>query len=163
MDDLLPKNFSRMENQETLVFQSGSILFAEGEDSHFLYLIKRGKVLLVKEKNKSLKKVDVLGPQEIIGLNSLVKDCLHENTAFSIGQVEVVKIKKTEIKAVLSKCSPWVFNLIKTIGERLEKTNKLMIEHNILEDEKYLNNDSLKLNEADFFFLLSDYREKMEE
>jgi hypothetical protein len=36
-----------------------------------------------------------------------------------------------------------------------------MIEHNILEDEKYLNNDSLKLNEADFFFLLSDYREKM--
>jgi CRP-like cAMP-binding protein len=152
-----------MGNEDKLVFQSGSILFAEGEKSHFLYLIKRGKVLLVKENNKSLKKVDTLGPQEIIGLTSLVKDCLHENTAFSIGQVEVIKIKKTEIKAVLSKCAPWVFNLIKTISERLEKTNKLMTEHNILEEEKFLDNDSLELNEADFFFLLSDYREKMEE
>jgi hypothetical protein len=53
--------------------------------------------------------------------------------------------------------------LIKTISERLEKTNKLMTEHNILEEEKFLDNDSLELNEADFFFLLSDYREKMEE
>ena len=102
MEDIFQKN----SNQDKLIFPNQSILFAEGEQSNFLYIIKEGVVLLLKNKNKKLKKMEILGPQDIIGLNSLIKDSLHENTALTLSKVEVIKIKKTEIKTILSKCSP---------------------------------------------------------
>lgn len=155
MEDIFQKN----SNQDKLIFPNQSILFAEGEQSNFLYIIKEGVVLLLKNKNKKLKKMEILGPQDIIGLNSLIKDSLHENTALSLSKVEVIKIKKTEIKTILSKCSPWIFDLLKMISQRLEATYKIIIEHNI-EEDLYLDKGTYNFDESRALFLLEDYLEK---
>ena len=159
MEDIFQKNSESLLHQDKLVFPNQSILFAEGEQSNYLYIIKEGIVLLLKNENKKLKKLEVLGPQDIIGLNSLIKDCLHENTAISLSKVELMKIKKTEVNTILSKCAPWISDLLKVISQRLETTYKIINEHNI-EEDLYLDKETHNFEESRALFLLDDYLEQ---
>ena len=162
MKNLYQEDSDSLIQEGRLIFGNGDILFAEGDPSHYLYLIKSGKVLLVKEENMNLKKIEIMGKKDIIGLNSLIIDKEHEYTSVSIGRVEVIKIKKSEVKGILGKCEPWVMDLMKVICDRLNKTSEVLESHNLLEKNNFQNDESIGLTTEEIYNSLDDYRKKKE-
>ena len=160
MNNLYQEGSDNVIQEGKLIFGNGDVLFAEGDPSHYLYLIKSGKVLLVKEENMSLKKIEIMGKKDVIGLNSLIIDKDHEYTSFSIGRVEVIKIKKSEIKGILGKCEPWLMDLMKAICDRLNATIEVLKNHNLLEKNNFQDNESFGLTTEELYTSLDDYREK---
>ena len=160
MNNLFQENFEDIIQEDKLIFNNGEILFSEGSPSHFLYLIKSGKVLLAKEENEKLRKVEIMGKKDIIGLNSLIIDKDHEYTSFSIGRVEVIKIKKSEIKGILAKCEPWLMDLMKVICGRLNKTIEILENHNLLEEINFNDDDLNGLTTEELHSNLDNFREK---
>jgi len=160
MNNLFQENFEDIIQEDKLIFNNGEILFSEGSPSHFLYLIKSGKVLLAKEENEKLRKVEIMGKKDIIGLNSLIIDKDHEYTSFSIGRVEVIKIKKSEIKGILAKCEPWLIDLMKVICGRLNKTIEILENHNLLEEINFNDDDLNGLTTEELHSNLDNFREK---
>ena len=162
MNNLYQEDSDSLIEEGKLIFGNGEVLFSQGDPSHFLYLIKSGKVLLAKEENGNLRKIEIMGKKDIIGLNSLIIDKDHDYTSFSIGRVEVIKIRKSEIKGILSKCEPWLMKLMKVICSRLDKTIDVLEHHNILENINFQDDDLNNLTNEDFYSSLNEYREKKE-
>ena len=159
MNNLFQENFDDIAQEDKLIFNNGEVLFSEGDPSYFLYLIKSGKVLLAKEENGKLRKVEVMGKKDIIGLNSLIIDKDHEYSSFSLGRVEVIKIKKSEIKGILGKCEAWLMDLMKVICSRLNKTVEVLENHNLLEKINFIDEDLGGLTTEELHSSLDNYRE----
>ena len=54
------------EHEQIVKFKKNSVVFAEGEASSYLYIIKSGKIRIVKEDGKRLIPISTLGKQEFI-------------------------------------------------------------------------------------------------
>ena len=158
MNNLFQENFDDIAQEDKLIFNNGEVLFSEGDPSYFLYLIKSGKVLLAKEENGKLRKVEVMGKKDIIGLNSLIIDKDHEYSSFSLGRVEVIKIKKSEIMGILGKCEAWLMDLMKVICSRLNKTVEVLENHNLLEKINFIDEDLGGLTTEELHSSLDNYR-----
>ena len=160
MSSLYQENSDLFIQEDKLIFSNGEVLFSEGDPSHYLYLIKSGKVLIAKEEKGNIRKIETIGKKEIIGLNSLIIDKDHDHTSFSIGRVEVIKIKKSEVKGILSKCDPWLMDLMKVICDRLNKTTEILESHNLLEEINFHDDDLGGLTTEDLYLSLENYRDK---
>ena len=80
--------------------------------------------------------------------------------SFAVGRVEVIKVKKSEIQGILSKCESWLMDLMKVICDRLSKTIDILENHHLL-DIVNLNDDELNdLSVEDLYISLEDFREK---
>ena len=76
--------------------------------------------------------------------------------------MEVIKIKKSEVKGILGKCEPWVMDLMKVICDRLNKTLEVLESHNLLEKNNFQNDESIGLTTEEIYNSLDDYRKKKE-
>ena len=56
MSNLFQESSDGLLEEEKLTFGNGEVLFSEADQSNFIYLIKRGKVLLTKEEKGTLRK-----------------------------------------------------------------------------------------------------------
>jgi CRP-like cAMP-binding protein len=160
MSNLFQGSSDGLLEEEKLIFGNGNILFSEGDLSNYLYLIKKGKVLLVKEEKGHLRKIEILKNKEIIGLSSLISDKKQVYTSFAVGRVEVIKVKKSEIKGILAKCEPWLMNLMKVICDRLNKTIEILENHHLLEEINFQDDDLGGLSTEELYINLENYREE---
>ena len=160
MNNLFQENSDDISEEDKIIFNNGEVLFSQGDPSNYLYLIKKGKVLIAKEEKGTLRKIEVLAKKEIVGLNSLISDVGHEYTAFAIGRVEVVKIKKSEIKGILKKCEPWIMDLMRVICGRLNKTVEVLESHHLLEKLNFQDDELGDLSSEDLYMNLNEYRER---
>lgn len=116
-------------------FKAGEIIFAEGDYSQYLFLLKKGEIRYLKfEGNQLAIKSHHL---ENIILNE-VSVLLGEPLDFSAQAVtdcEIALVESKEIHSVLKICPDWVGQLTKSLCQRLLVTEQVLANNNISTNE----------------------------
>lgn len=137
-------------------YKRGNVLFVEGEPSTFLYIIKTGKVLLVKQEGNSLVPLTEVKSGNFIGEISVFTDETRTATAIVMDDSEIYLVKKSDIKQVVSQCPEWIDDIMQTLCERLKHTTDILREHKIMlsESESTLTSDQIN----HYMKAIDDYR-----
>jgi CRP-like cAMP-binding protein len=124
-----------MSNSQKTNFSKDEIIFVEGEVSNHLYIIKRGEVRIVKENQGRLIPITILEEKDFLGELSIFSDQPRMATAIAMGETELVAIKRTEIKSILSTLPVWINDLMHTLSDRLNALDELIKEHKIIDED----------------------------
>lgn len=112
-------------------FKAGEIIFAEGDYSQYLFLLKKGEIRYLKFEGNQL----AIKPHQVenIILNE-VSVLLGEPLDFSAQAVtdcEISLVESKEIHSVLKICPDWVGQLTKSLCQRLLVTEQVLANNNI--------------------------------
>ena len=127
-------------------YSKNDIIYAEGQGSAFLYLIEAGNVGVVFEKDQQLHLINKLGPKNFIGEVEFFSESRRLTSAVALSDVQVYCFKKADIMEVVKKCPDWVNDIMTTLGDRNYDAIKILVEHNIHDEEgdSYWNNKEKK-------------------
>src|SRR5688572_16288487 len=94
-----PKDVIRIHKKE--------VIFLEGESSKYLYIIRHGKVRLVKESGNRLISLTVLKNKEFLGEIGIFDESTMNNTAIAMEETELIKVEKKDIRNFLETSPQW--------------------------------------------------------
>lgn len=141
-------------------FKKGQVLYTEGEQSHFVYLIKSGSVSLVKENDDRLIVIAKLAKQSFVGLDSYFANESRKDTAIATEDTEAFVIKRQDLNSAMKSFPDWVRNLMKTMGERLESTMDVLRAHKIFDDSDGVSLEFQPEEEVHFKKAILEYKKK---
>ena len=111
-----------MLEQET--FQHGELIFREGEESDFAYLIAEGNIEIFKRTEKGTVLLCNMGQGELFGEMGLIGDSPRSASAAADGPVTVKKISAEAMHNLLSQSPAEVGQMLKAVMERLREGNQ---------------------------------------
>ena len=144
------------------LYQKGDVLFCEGEDPSFLYIVASGSVKLFSGDEKNFRLVKNIGEKDFFGEQALFSEEKRLLTAIVAEDSEIASVKKEDIFEVLDLCPKWMGDVIKLVGKRLRATNNAIYEHQLLDNAVV---EDLQLSPDDFAFYknqLADYKSKLD-
>lgn len=156
MNDLSREDHFR----DIVKIKKGSVLFHEGEKSSYLYIIAKGKVLLVKEDANGIHSLAIIGEKNFIGELSMFNDEKRYASAISLEETEVYMIKKSDIRKVLKECPEWVTNIMVTLTDRLRDVDELMREHRVVSSELESDFNLNNIQKKEMKDALKEYRDR---
>ena len=112
------------------------LLFKEGEDSEFIFLVKSGKLVTVKENNGRLVPTGMHKTGDFLGVSGSVNKDKYDESCFSVEKVEVVPIPVQEVKKIIDSNELWLKKIVGTIIERLDSAIDILAEHKIFDTSK---------------------------
>ena len=116
-------------------FKAGTVVFAQGKMSKYLYLVKKGEVLLLKSKGNGLDVIQICSTKEILNEVAVLTNKGNAVSAIAKTDVELVLIDQKEIISAINNSPKWIPDIFQTLCERLKLTQEMIIEHN-LDQEK---------------------------
>ena len=149
-------NISGNKVDAPIFFKAGSVIFAQGKISKYLYLVKKGEVRLVKFKGQSLVGVQLCGPKELLNEVSILTNKANELTAIAKTDIELVLIEQKDVLTVIKNSPSWIPEIFETLCKRLQQTHEMISEHNLggEKDPRLLIN---KEDEKKYLTALADY------
>lgn len=107
------------------VYNQGTILLEEGEESRDFFLIKEGIVKVFKEMNDDRVVLANIGPEEILGEMTLL-DEKDQRSATAVADTRVVcwKLNEKQFNQLMEKEEGFRNRIFRSISERLRKTNQ---------------------------------------
>jgi CRP-like cAMP-binding protein len=118
-----------------ILFKAGTVIFAQGKTSKYLYLVKKGEVRLMKMKGNSLNVIQLCGERDILNEVAVLTNRPNDLTAIAKTDVELVLVDQKEILSVINSSPKWIPDIFETLCERLKHTQDMINEHN-LDQEK---------------------------
>lgn len=106
-----------------LVLKKGQRIFAEGEASDGMYLIRKGEVLVYLEKGGTEVKLASLGSGAMIGEMSLFDKKPRSASARATADTEVTKITNDDFGKLMKQIPKWFVGLMSSLSSRLRETN----------------------------------------
>jgi CRP-like cAMP-binding protein len=111
------------------VFESGQIVFKEGEPGKEAYLIRAGYVSIHKMDGDRDIELATRGPGEIIGEMALLDHQDRSATVIAIGRLEVEIIGRTSLEEMLQHSPEPLVKIINQLLQRLRDANELAAMH----------------------------------
>lgn len=105
-------------------FQHGELVFREGEESDFAYLIVEGNIEIFKRTEKGTVLLSNLGAGELFGEMGLISDTPRSASAAADGPVVVKQISRAAIHHLLSQSPSEIVQMLKALMERLREDNQ---------------------------------------
>ncbi len=131
------KNLALGKNTESPVFfKAGTVIFAQGDNSPNLILVKRGFIRLMKSNSKNLSVFKICKDKEILNEVSVLTSQPITFSAIAKTDVELVFIEQKDILTVLKSGPNWIPEMFETLCDRLISTETIIDEHNLLAGEK---------------------------
>ncbi|MBC7713784.1 MAG: cyclic nucleotide-binding domain-containing protein [Rhizobacter sp.] len=118
-----------------IMFKTGTVIFAQGKPSKYLYLVKSGEVRLMKFKGNSLSGIQVCGEREILNEVAILTGKPNELTAIAKTDVELVLVDQKDVISVIKNSPSWIPEIFETLCERLKHTQDMIEEHNLSGDK----------------------------
>ncbi len=119
---------------DVVALKANTVIFCEGEPSTYMYIIKRGKIRIVKEDKDTLIPISLLKSQEFVGELSIFDDAPRSASAIAVEDSEVVMITKKDIRKMLASCPEWVSSILDTLCDRLKDSADILRQHHIVDD-----------------------------
>ena len=116
-------------------YKEGTVVFAQGKMSKYLYLVKKGEVNLMKAKGNGLDIIQICGAKDILNEVAVLTNKANEFTAIATTDIELVLVDHKEILSVIKNSPKWIPDIFQTLCERLRLTQEMISEHN-LDQEK---------------------------
>ncbi len=105
-------------------FKAGSIIYVEGDSGREMYIIKSGKVKILKQEGASTVVLAVLGPGSVLGELSLLDNMPRTATVQAMEDVKALEINQIVLDSTMKKLPPWFGSIIQTVVSRLRTTMK---------------------------------------
>lgn len=109
-------------NEKT--FKRGGLMFIEGETSTEMYILRSGKVRILKQEGDNTIELAVLGPGAVLGELSLLDHQPRGATGQVLEEVVATVIDEDLFVRTLARIPPWLTNIIKMVVKRLRDTMK---------------------------------------
>ncbi len=122
--------------------KKGSVLFVEGEPSTYLYIIKKGSILILRDDNNRVTPLAKIGDKQFLGEISIFTDETRTANAIVTEDSQVYLVKKSDIKKVIRDCPEWLSEIMETLCERLKHASDVLREHKITSDGQVLSLNS---------------------
>lgn len=109
----------------TLKLNKGEVLFKEGDVASSLFIIKKGQLRLYKDKGDGIVDIAILKAGEVCGeMAYFDNDSGRRNCSASpITELEYAEIAFSNFSKVIENLNPWFKTIIKTLVDRLNKSN----------------------------------------
>jgi CRP/FNR family transcriptional regulator, cyclic AMP receptor protein len=109
-------------------YEPGDIIFCEYEFGDEFYIIKEGRVRIVKIQDNKEKTLDVMGPPSIFGEMAIIEDAPRSATTIAETTVKLVVLKKQNFYELLISNPAWAMSLIKILSKRIfDQTRRIEI------------------------------------
>lgn len=121
---------------ESVEFQKGQIIFQEGDETSYFYVIRQGQVQIFtygSEGNKIVLSVAKEG--RAIGEFAMVAKKPRSATAMALTDVVLVKVSEEGYEKLLSELPSWSLSLIQELVDRLRKADDIIRKYSIQNPE----------------------------
>ena len=117
------------ENWTPFSYKKDELIYREGDNSNFIYLITKGVVKCYKlnEQGKELT-TDLYKEGDLFGYSAFAQNITFQETATAIKDVDLVCVTKSELKEVLNKNHKVALALIQLLSNNLSGTKNQLIE-----------------------------------
>jgi len=115
------KNITRRSEK---TFKRGHLMFIEGETSTEMYILRSGKVRILKQEGDSAIELAVLGPGSVLGELSLLDHQPRGATGQVVEEVVAAVVDETLFTQTLTQIPSWLTSIIKLVVKRLRDTMK---------------------------------------
>jgi len=140
-----------------IMHKAGTVIFGQGQNPKYLYIVKKGQVRLLKINGQKLNVIDVCKEKDILNKVSVITNKPTEYAAIAKTDVEIVIIDHKDIQAVIQSGPEWVPQIFETLCERLKSTQDFIEEHQLLSGEKNPDFFLSKEDEKNYFQALVEY------
>lgn len=152
------------DNGKELLFKKGEVIFEQGNNSNYIYLINKGivKCHKIDESGKELTTA-LYKEDDLFGYASLLQNIPYQESATAIENCEIVAVPKEELKEVLNKNHRVNFDLINLLSDSIteikdqllqmaygsvrKKTAATILQFAVKMNKK--NNESIKISRSD--------------
>lgn len=107
-------------------YQTGDVLFNEGESGEVMFVIQSGAVRIAKEIGGEQKVLAVLGPGEFVGEMAILNSKPRAATATVVEPTRCLVIEARMLESMVSRNSEIAIRLIKKLAKRVESANALV-------------------------------------
>ncbi|MCH7781815.1 Crp/Fnr family transcriptional regulator [candidate division KSB1 bacterium] len=107
-----------------LVFKKGETIFKEGDVGDVMYIIRSGRVEIVKNVNDEELVLATLSANSFFGEMALFGDKTRSATVRALDETHMITINKAILDLQLSRVPDWFVAIMRTLVNRLKDTNK---------------------------------------
>lgn len=112
----------------TVNVKAGKLLFKEGDEGGGLYIIRRGRVQVFRERNDLEVQLAELGPGDVLGTMTLLTGEPRTASVRALEDVEAIVMDSTAFTAGLGELPKWATVVIKDLTARLKSGNEKLVE-----------------------------------
>jgi CRP-like cAMP-binding protein len=112
----------------TVNVKAGKFLFKEGDEGGGLYIIRRGRVQVFRERNDLEVQFAELGPGDVLGTMTLLTGEPRTASVRALEDVEAIVMDSTAFTAGLGELPKWTTVVIKDLTARLKSGNEKLVE-----------------------------------
>ncbi|MCH7782624.1 cyclic nucleotide-binding domain-containing protein [candidate division KSB1 bacterium] len=105
-------------------YEDGDYICREGDVGHDMYIIKSGKVEVLKEMGDTEMRIATLGPKDFFGEMALFGANRRMAAVRAITYTEAIVVTKRMLETQYKKVPDWLVSMIKTIAKRIITTSK---------------------------------------
>ncbi|WP_046756225.1 response regulator [Kordia jejudonensis] len=122
------KNFFD-DNGEIFTYKKDEVIYEEGQNSNFIYLITKGVVKCYKLDEQGKELTTALHKEDdLFGYTSFTQNIAYQETATAIKDVEIVGLSKNELKNVLNKNHKVTLELIQLLTDNLSTVKDQLLQ-----------------------------------
>jgi CRP/FNR family transcriptional regulator, cyclic AMP receptor protein len=111
-------------NRNEITFKRGSLMFIEGDTTTEMYILRSGKVRILKQEGDNAIELAVLGPGSVLGELSLLDHQPRGATGQVIEETTATVIDESLFSKTLALAPSWLTGIIKMVVKRLRDTMK---------------------------------------
>lgn len=112
-----------MDAPQTRTLKKGDLLFAEGENSHSMYFLKKGMIRIYKKRGKSNIELDTIHAGSVLGELAFLDGNPRSASGEALTDCLLIEISGSTFTQTLSGMPDWLKLLLKTIVTRLRSAS----------------------------------------
>jgi CRP-like cAMP-binding protein len=116
------------------ILKEGDMLFRDGDKVDYVYLIKNGEIITLKENDGRLFPLGVFTTQDFVGAINTINGGKVRESAIAKSKCVLTPIPTKDISKVVDACDDWVADVLSNITQRLQGSFNLVAEHKLVLD-----------------------------
>lgn len=113
---------------ETVNFRAGQLLFKEGDEGGDLYVIRRGRVVVYRQRNQTEIVLAEVGPGEVLGTMTLLNNEPRTASVRALEPVEAVVMNAASFASSMKDLPKWAIAVIKDLTARVKNVNEMLVQ-----------------------------------
>ena len=122
-----PSDNTVWQNLKRVDFKAGDVLFEEGDQGFFFYIIQEGKVEVYRpQENGRAKTLSVVEAGQALGEFALITESLRSASARAITDGYAIEVSEDGYKRLLAELPEWALAVFQSLIRRLKDANELL-------------------------------------
>jgi CRP-like cAMP-binding protein len=102
-------------------------IFSEGDDSEWLYIVKKGKVKITKLSQEGKEIIlEIISPPDFFGGIAVVRGFPYPANAVAMEDTEIIKISRRNLLSVIDRFPNLMYGLATNIGDRIKGSHEML-------------------------------------